>query len=66
MKLKVKQDTLFIVIGILLLLSVAGFIIYSINFLLKNTGEALDQESLKAKEITRFNLEGLKKLGIIK
>ncbi|NCO15458.1 hypothetical protein COW77_01465 [Candidatus Wolfebacteria bacterium CG18_big_fil_WC_8_21_14_2_50_39_7] len=66
MKLKVKQDTLFIVIGILLLLSVAGFVIYSINFLLKNTGEALDQESLKAKEITRFNLEGLKKLGIIK
>ncbi|PIY59026.1 hypothetical protein COY97_01065 [Candidatus Wolfebacteria bacterium CG_4_10_14_0_8_um_filter_39_64] len=66
MKLKVKQDTLFIVIGILLLLSVAGFVIYSINFLLKNTGEALDQESLKAKEITRFNLEELKKLGIIK
>jgi len=66
MKLKVKQDTLFIVIGILLLLSVAGFVIYSINFLLKNTVEALDQESLKAKEITRFNLEGLKKLGIMK
>lgn len=66
MKLKVKQDTLFIVIGILLLLSIAGFVIYSINFLLKKTREALDQESLKAKEITRFNLEGLKKLGIMK
>jgi len=66
MRLKVKQETLFIVIGILLLLSITGLIIYSINFLLKNTREALDQESLKAKEITRFNLEGLKKLGIIK
>jgi flagellar basal body-associated protein FliL len=66
MKLKLKQETLFIVIGILLLLSIAGFVIYSINFLLKNTGEALDQESLKAKEITRFNLEGLKELGIMK
>ena len=66
MKLKLKQETLFIIIGILLLLSVAGLVIYSINFLLKNTGEALDQESLKAKEITRFNLEGLKKLGIMK
>ncbi len=66
MKLKLKQETLFIIIGILLLLSITGFVIYSINFLLKNTREALDQESLKAKEITRFNLEGLKKLGIMK
>jgi membrane-anchored glycerophosphoryl diester phosphodiesterase (GDPDase) len=66
MKLKIKQDTLFIVIGILLLLSIAGLVFYSINFLLKNTRDALDQESLKAKEITRFNLEGLKKLGIMK
>jgi len=66
MKLKFKQETLFIIIGALLLLSIAGFVIYSINFLLKNTSEALDQESLKVKEITGFNVEGLKKLGIMK
>lgn len=66
MKLKVKREILFIAIGILLLLSAIGFIIYSINFLVKNTGAALNQDSLKTKEITKFNFEGLKKLGIIK
>lgn len=66
MKLKVKREILFITIGILLLLSVIGFIVYSINFLVKNTGAALNQDSLKTKEITKFNFEGLKKLGIIK
>jgi len=66
MKLKVKREISFIIIGIMLLLSITGLVIYSVNFLLKNTRGGLDQESLKAKEITRFNLEGLKKLGIVK
>lgn len=60
------RELIFIITGVLLLLIIVGFIIYSINFLVKNTRSALDQESLKAKETTRFNLEGLKKLGIIK
>lgn len=60
------RELVFIITGVLLLLIIVGFIIYSINFLVKNTRSALDQESLKAKETTRFNLEGLKKLGIIK
>lgn len=66
MKLKGKQEILFIITGILLLLAIVGFIIYSINFLVKNTSSALDQESVRAKEVIRFNLEGLKNLGIIK
>ena len=60
------RELIFIITGVLLLLIIVGFIIYSINFLVKNTEKTLDQESVKAKEITRFNLEGLKKLGIIK
>jgi hypothetical protein len=66
MKLKIKREILFITIGIVLLFSVIGFIVYSIKFLVKNTGAALNQDSLKTKEITKFNFEGLKKLGIIK
>ncbi len=65
MKLKVKRETLIIIIGIFLLLVIAGFIVYSINFLLKNVREGLSQSSLESREITRFNLEGLKKIGEI-
>jgi len=61
---KVKQGTLFIFVGILLLLGVVGIIFYSINFLLENTGEALNQTPQGADKITRFNFEGLKELGI--
>ena len=63
---RAKQETLFIIIGILLLLSIAGIIFYSINFLLKNTAAALNQAPPNAKAIARFNLEGLKELGIVK
>ncbi len=61
-----RQELIFIIIGVLLLLLTVGFIIYSINFLVKNTRDVLDQESVKAKEVIMFNLEGLKKLGIVK
>jgi hypothetical protein len=60
------RELIFIITGILLLLVIVGFIIYSINFLVKNTTDVLDQESVRTKEVIRFNLEGLKKLGIIK
>ncbi len=60
------RELIFIITGILLLLIIVGFIIYSINFLVKNTSDVLDQESVKPKEVIRFNLEGLKNLGIIK
>ncbi len=62
--MKKHQELIFIIIGILLLLMTAGFIVYSMNFLIKSAGEAVNQESVKAKEIDKFNLEGLKKLGI--
>jgi len=60
------QELIFILTGLLLLLIVVGFIIYEINFLIQNIEKALNQESVQNKEIVRFNLEGLKKLGIIK
>jgi len=65
-KIGKHRELIFIITGILLLLIIVGLIIYSINFLVKNTRKALDQESIRTKEIIRFNLEGLKKLGIIK
>ena len=60
------KDLIFIIIGALLLLTTISIVVYSINFLVKNTGAALDQDSTKPREIVRFNLEGLNKLGIIK
>ncbi len=64
MKLKNKREILFIASGVLLLLTTIGFIIYSVNFLIKNTRSALSQESISVREITKFNFEGLEKLGI--
>ncbi len=63
---KTKRETLFVVIGIILSVILAGTIVYSINFLLQNTSQALNQQSGGAKPIVRFNFDGLKKIGIIK
>jgi len=60
------QELIFILTGLLLLLIIVWFIIYEINFLVQNIEKAINQESIQNKEIDRFNLEGLKKLGIIK
>jgi hypothetical protein len=60
------KDLIFVIIGALLLIITISFVVYSINFLVKNAGAALNQDSIKSREITRFNLDGLDKLGIIK
>jgi len=60
------RELVFIIVGVLLLLTVIGFVIPSINFLLKTIDEALNQESVEAKRVAGFNLDGLKKLDIIK
>lgn len=61
-----KKEILFIIIGASLLLITVSLVVYSINFLMENAGAALNQDSADAKEIIRFNLEGLKSLGIVK
>jgi hypothetical protein len=64
--MKNHKELLFIVVGILLLMMVVGFFVYSMNFLLKNTNLALNPDFTKTQTIVRFNLDGLKDLGIIK
>lgn len=59
-----NKELVFILIGALLLIITISFVIYSINFLVKNAGTAFGGDSTNTKEITRFNLEGLKNLGI--
>jgi len=66
MKLRNKQEIIFIATSILLSLMVVGFIVYSIDFLATNTGRALNQSSINPNGIAKFNLEGLKQLGIMK
>jgi len=57
---------MFIVASVLLSLMIIGFIIYSMNFLTTNTRQALSRDSINPDGIIRFNLEGLKELGIMK
>ena len=65
MKLINKQETVFITIAVLLGLMVVGFLIYSINFLIQNTGQALNRGSVNTNPPAGFNVEGLKKIGIM-
>lgn len=53
------------VIGIFLLLGIAGFLFYSINFLLKNVRVAVETNPATPPETAGFNFQGLKELGII-
>lgn len=62
---KKKQELLFVLISLLLIIFLAIFIFYSINFLFKKTSEVTNQDISQTQKNTRFNLEGLKKLGII-
>jgi len=66
MKLRNKEELIFIAISTLLSLMIVGFIVYSMDFLATNTGQALNQIPINPNAITKFNLEGLKELGIIK
>ncbi|TRZ64589.1 MAG: hypothetical protein D4Q79_01260 [Spirochaetia bacterium] len=62
---KNKQELIFIATSILLILFLAVFIFYSINFLFEKTTETLSQDISQTQKNAKFNLEGLKKLGII-
>ncbi|HDZ85601.1 MAG TPA: hypothetical protein ENH35_03595 [Candidatus Moranbacteria bacterium] len=62
---KKKQEWIFIISGVLVLLAIIAFFMYSINFLVRNLNSALSADSIKKTPITRFNIEGLKKLGIM-
>ncbi|MBN2197604.1 hypothetical protein JW698_00155 [Candidatus Wolfebacteria bacterium] len=62
--MKKYQELVFIITGILLLLTTIIFVVYSINFLIKITGEIASDETIKIKEITRFNFDALEKLEI--
>ncbi len=61
-----KKEIIFIAIGVSLLVAVFGFFAFSINFLIKNINTALNPNLSENQKIIRFDLEGLKKLGIIK
>jgi hypothetical protein len=63
---KNKRDLVFGAIGIFLILAIVVFVVYLVKFLASNFESALGPGSLEAKPETGFNLEGLKKLGIIK
>lgn len=62
---KNKQELIFIATSIILILVLAVFIFYSVNFLFDKTAQTLDQNFSDSQKNARFNLDGLKKLGII-
>ncbi|OGM90208.1 hypothetical protein A3J77_00920 [Candidatus Wolfebacteria bacterium RBG_13_41_7] len=63
--MKNKQELIFTATSIFLILFLAGFIFYSINFLFDKTTEALSQNISQTQKDAKFNLDGFKKLGII-
>ncbi|MEE8131835.1 MAG: hypothetical protein V3T98_02210 [Candidatus Paceibacterota bacterium] len=63
--LKNKKELIFIVSGVLMLLIVVAFFAYSINFLVRNLNAALGADSITKTPITKFNIDGLKNLGIM-
>jgi len=63
--LKNKQELIFTATGIVLILILTVFIFYSVDFLFEKTTQTLDQNFSDNQKNTRFNLDGLKKLGII-
>ena len=64
--LKNKREFIFGAVGIFLLLAIVVFIIYLIKFLASNLESAFGSDFIETKQEIGFNLEGLKKLGIIK
>lgn len=63
---KIKLETIFAAIGILSLIIIASVSFYAINFLVRQVEVSLEQAGTDTQKITRFNLDGLKALGIIK
>jgi hypothetical protein len=63
---KNKRDLIFGAIGILLVLAIVVFAVSLAKFLAGNLESALGFGSLETKPETGFNLEGLKKLGIMR
>jgi len=63
--LKNKQELIFTATGIVLILILTVFIFYSVDFLFEKTTQTLDQNFSDSQKNTKFNLDGLKKLGII-
>lgn len=63
--MKNKQELIFIGVSILLVLFLAFFIFYSIDFLFEKTTTALNQDISQTQKDAKFNIDGLKKLGII-
>ncbi|MFH1346841.1 MAG: hypothetical protein ABIH10_01165 [Spirochaetota bacterium] len=63
--LKNKQELIFIATSIFLILFLVVFVFYSINFLFEKTTKAFNQDISQTQNDAKFNLDGLKKLGII-
>jgi len=59
-----KREFIFWGTGIVLLIIVVVFLIYSIGFLVNNSSGILGKDFTKDTSITRFNLDGLEKLGL--
>ncbi len=59
-----KKEIMFIITGVLLLLVVVGFVVYSVNFLVNHVKSVLEIDQSSKTETIKFDLEGLKKLGL--
>jgi len=62
--LNTKRETKFIIAGIMLLIITLTFSVYTLYFLVHNLRLALGKGGDNNAGVVRFNLEGVKELGI--
>lgn len=63
---KIRRETIFTIIGALFAIIIVTVAVYVINFLASEVKISLEETGVGKQGIIRFNLEGLKALGLIK
>ncbi len=63
---KIKRETTFTVIGSSLAIIIVTVVVYTINFLATEVKISIEETGAGRQDVTKFNLEGLKALGLIK
>lgn len=63
---KIRRETIFAIIGVLFAIIIVTVVVYTVNFLATEIKISLEETGADTQRVTRFNLEGLKGLGLIK
>ena len=63
---KIRRETIFTIIGSLFAIIIVTVVVSAINFLATEVKISLEEAGAGRQDVIKFNLEGLKTLGVIK